>query len=80
MVANLTVYKTCCDLCPSALNTTTVLMRHGSLKHRTDAEPITSLPFYSGPEVLRLPPTIRTGLRSSSYKQWVTGNVDSMSS
>jgi len=80
MVANLTVYKTRCDLCPSAFNTTTALMRHRSSKHCTDAEPITSLLFYSGQEVLRLPPTIRTGLSSSSYKQWVTGIVDSMNS
>lgn len=80
MAANLTVYKTHCDLCPSAFNTTTALMRHRGSKHRTDTEPITSLPFYIGQEVLRLPPTIRTGPRSSSYKQWITGIVDSMNS
>lgn len=80
MATNLTVYKTQCDICPSTFNTTTALMRHRCSKHRTDAEPITSLPFYNGQEVLRLPPTIRTGPRSFSYKQWITGIVDSLNS
>ena len=80
MTTNLTVYKTHCDICPSTFNTTTALMRHRDSKHRTDAEPVTSLPFYIGQEVLRLPPTIRTGPRSARYKEWITGIVDSMNS
>jgi len=48
------------------------------VKKTLDAEPIKSLLLYIGQEVLRLPLTVRTGPRSSSYKQWITGAVFSI--
>lgn len=73
MAVSLAVFKTHCDLCPSEFNTTTALLRHREAKHHINAHLVTILPFYNGQEVIRLPPRIRRGQRSSSYKQWISG-------
>ena len=80
MAVSFAVFKTRCDLCPSEFNTTTALLRHREAKHNIDAQPVTFLPFYNGQEILRLPPTIRRGRTSLSYKQWISGIVDSINS
>lgn len=80
MAVSLAVFKTRCDLCPSEFNTTTALLRHREAKHHIDAHSVTFLPFYNGQEVIRLPSRIRRGRRSSSYKQWISGIVDSINS
>ena len=80
MAVSLAVFKTHCDLCPSEFNTTTALLPHREAKHHIDAHSVTFLPFYNGQEVVRLPSRIRRGRRSSSYKQWISGIVDSINS
>lgn len=67
-------------ICPSEFNTTTALFRHREAKHHIDAHSVTFLPFYNGQEVIRLPSRIRRGWRSSSYKQGISGIVDSINS
>ena len=79
MVVSLVVYKTRCDLCPSAFNTTAALLRHREAKHPS-ANSVTFLPFYNGQEVVRLPSRIRKERRSSNYRQWLSGIVDSINS
>ena len=79
MAVSLAVYKTRCDLCPSAFNKTTALLRHREAKHHI-ANSVKFLPFYNGQEVLRIPSRIRKNRRSSTYKQWLSGIVDSINS
>ena len=79
MAVSLAIFKTRCDLCPSKFNTTNALLRHREAKH-IDAHSVAILPFYSGQEVIPLTPRIRRGQRSSGYKQWISGIVDSINS
>ena len=78
MAAPLAVFKTRCDVCPSMFNTTTALLRHRETKHHIAVVPF--LPFYNGQEIVRLPKRIRAGRKSTSYKQWISGIVDSINS
>ncbi|XP_068697455.1 uncharacterized protein [Montipora foliosa] len=73
------VYKTHCDLCMSSFNSTTALLRHRLVKHRK-ADWVLSLPFYKGDEVVQLPPRSKKGRRSTTYKQWLGGIIDSINS
>lgn len=72
------VFKTHCDLCPCMFNTTTALLRHRESKHHIITESATSFPFYNGQELVQIPK--QRGRRSSSYKQWLSGIVDSINS
>ncbi|CAH3147462.1 unnamed protein product, partial [Pocillopora meandrina] len=74
--------KTRCDVCASKFNTTTALLRHRELRHHItalEAECVTFVKFYNGQEIVWPPPRIRTG-RSISYKQWISGIVESINS
>ncbi|KAL9961669.1 hypothetical protein ACROYT_G030661 [Oculina patagonica] len=78
MATFMAVFKTHCDLCPCMFNTTTALLRHRESKHHIITESATSFPFYNGQELVQIPK--QRGRRSSSYKQWLSGIVDSINS
>ena len=80
-MASLAIYKTRCDICSSMFNTTTALLRHRESKHRIaalKAEWATFVKFYNGQQIVQPPARIRT--RSISYKQWISGIVESINS